>query len=290
MASGSMKDIKRRMKSIESTAQITNAMELVASSKLRRAKERALNAAPFFETLYQTISDIASMNTDLSSIYTKSRPVKSALLIVIAGDRGLAGGYNTNILKLANAKIEEYKANSITPKVLAIGKKAVEYYEKRDLLYAGFSNVAEDINQIRVLNISKIAVDLYKKEEVDEIFLYYTQFISALTQEPFELKVLPINDIKNDPETKDTNQLCIYEPSPEEVFENIVPDYIGGMIYGAVVESYASEQGARRTAMESANDNAKEMIEALSLSYNRARQAAITQEITEIISGAGALQ
>ncbi|WMJ21822.1 ATP synthase F1 subunit gamma [Paludicola sp. MB14-C6] len=289
MAGGTMKDIKRRIKSIESTAQITNAMELVASSKLRRAKERALNAAPYFETLYQTISDISNMNTDLSSIYTKPRTIKSTLLIVIAGDRGLAGGYNANILKLANTQIEACKEKGIVPKVLAIGKKAVEYYEKRDLLHVGFSNIAEDLDQTKVLQISQIAVDLFKSGEVDEIYIYYTQFISALSQEPYALKVLPISDIKNGTDTKQVRQLCIYEPSPEEVFNTIVPDYIGGMLYGAVVESFASEQGARRTAMESATDNAKEMIDTLSLSYNRARQAAITQELTEIISGAGAL-
>lgn len=284
-----MKDIKRRIKSIESTGQITKAMELVASSKLRRAKERAQNAAPFFSTLYQTICDISTMTTDLSSDYIKPREVKSSLFIVIAGDRGLAGGYNANILKLANNTMSQKREQGIETKVIAIGKKAVDYYEKRNNLIAGFAGVAEDLDQIRVENIANIAINLYKKGEVDEINLYYTQFMSALSQEPVELKVLPLKDIANKTEEKGVHSLCVYEPSPEAVFDSIVPLYISGILYGSIVESFASEQGARRTAMESANDNAKEMIDTLSLQYNRARQSAITQEISEIVSGAGAL-
>lgn len=293
MAGGSMKDIKRRIKSIESTGQITKAMELVASSKLRRAKQRAQDAAEFFSTLYQTICDISSYSHDLSSIYVKPREIKTSLSIIIAGDRGLAGGYNTNILKLANNTMSKKREQGIETKVLAIGKKAVDFYEKRGMLVAGFSGIAEDLDQIRVDEIANIAVNMYKKGEVDEINLFYTQFITALSQEPLELKVLPLKNITDsDNSTENSNEkksYCMYEPSPEAVFDSIVPLYISGMLYGSIVESFASEQGARRTAMESANDNAKEMIETLSLQYNRARQSAITQEISEIVSGAGAL-
>ena len=151
-------------------------------------------------------------------------------------------------------------------------------------MVAGFSGVAEDLDQLRVEQISRVAIDMYKRGEVDEVFIYYTQFISALSQEPLELKVLPLADISDENNQK---AYVEYEPSPSEVFDTIVPYYVSGIIYGSVVESYASEQGARRTAMESANDNAKEMIDKLSLSYNRARQAAITQEISEIVAGAG---
>lgn len=288
MAGGSMKDIKRRIRSIESTGQITKAMELVASSKLRKAKERAAAAAPFFTTLYETMCDIATSDSELSSIYTRPREVKNSLYIVIAGDRGLAGGYNSNILKMANAAME----NGKNPKVLAIGKKATEFYEKRDLLAIGFPGVAENIDQIKVSQIASIAVNMYKNGEVDEIYLYYTEFVSALSQVPSELKVLPLANLSdaNDPADNSAKKrsLTTYEPSPEAVFDAIVPEYVSGMLYGAVVESFASEQGARRTAMESASDNAEEMITKLSLSYNRARQAAITQEISEIISGASA--
>lgn len=284
MAGGSMKDIKRRIKSIQSTGQITKAMELVASSKLRKAKERALAAAPFFNTLYETICDISSNNTELSSVYTKPRPVKNILYIVIAGDRGLAGGYNSNVIKLANAMIKE---NDKPAKVIAVGKKATEYYAKRDMLAAGFPGIAETLDQIKVLQISSLATELFTKGEVDEVYVFYTEFVSALSQVATELKVLPLYDItsKLDKEEKSRLMQVTYEPSPEGVFNAIVPQYVAGMLYGAVVESFASEQGARRTAMEAASDNASEMITKLSLSYNRARQAAITQEISEIVSG-----
>lgn len=284
-----MKDIKRRIKSVESTGQITKAMELVASAKLRRAKERAQNAAPFFSTLYETISDISSSVKDLSSEYVKSRPVKNSLLVVIAGDRGLAGGYNANIFKLANAATEQRKENGIGTKIIAVGKKAVDYYEKRNMMVAGFAGVAEEIDQIRVGRIAEIATELYQNGEVDEIILFYTRFASALSQVATEMKLLPLQDLSASEKKQSALEDCIYEPSPAVVFDSIVPLYLSGILYGSIVESFASEQGARRAAMESANDNAQEMIESLSLKYNRARQAAITQEISEIVSGAGNL-
>lgn len=291
MAGGSMKDIKRRIKSVESTGQITKAMELVASSKLRRAKERALNAGPYFTTLYQTICDISSMNNDLTSVYTKPREVKNSLFIVIAGDRGLAGGYNSNVIKLANAAIESKLEEGKGIKVIGIGKKAVEYYDKRGKLATGFVGIAEDIDQIRVRQLSALIVELYKKNEIDEACIYYTQFVSALSQVPMEMKILPLNNILDEQVSTKTAKAvnsCTYEPSAEGVFNAIVPDYIAGVLYGSIVEAFASEQGARRTAMEAANDNAKDLVDKLSLSYNRARQAAITQELSEIVSGAGA--
>ena len=274
-----MKDIKRRIRSVESTAQITKAMELVASSKLKKAKERAIAAAPFFDTLYKTICDISSSVDDFTSVYTQKREIKNSLFIVIAGERGLAGGYNNNVFKLADASMAGKNA-----KVIAIGKKAVEHYQKAGTLLKGYPGIAEDIDQLRVNAIAREISNLYLDGEADEVFIYYTQFISALTQEALELKMLPLSDIS---EHDGHHEYVEYDPSPEVVFDSIVVQYISGMLYGAVVESYASEQGARRTAMEAANDNAQEMIDSLSLSYNRARQTAITQEITEIVSGSG---
>lgn len=277
-----MKDIKRRIKSVESTGQITKAMELVASSKLKRAKERAEQASPFFDTLYRTISDIAAASTEDASVYTKEREVKSSLFIVVAGDRGLAGGYNNNVFKLADGAME-----GKNPKIIAIGKKACDRYERTGNMIKGFPGVAEDLDKIRVDRIADIVVSMFKKDEVQEVYIYYTQFISALSQQPLELKILPLQNLSEGRSAASSQVL--YEPSPQAVFNSIVPDYISGVLFGAVLESYASEQGARRNAMESANDNAKEMIDNLSLKYNRARQAAITQEISEIVSGAGAL-
>ena len=281
MASG-MKDIKRRIKSVESTMQITKAMELVASSKLRRAKERAEASRPYFNLLYEAISEIANNNTDFSSIYTRERPVKNSLYIVIAGDRGLAGGYNSNIFKLVNA---ESAGKNVS--VIAIGKKAAEHYERSGFsLLSSYPGIAEDIDIITANQIADEVIEKFRAKEIDEVFIVFTQFVSALTQTPTVLKMLPLSFEGED--LPGSRELVIYEPSAEAVFDSIIPEYMGGMILGAVIESFASEQGARRTAMEAASDNADAMISDLSLQYNRARQGAITQEITEIVSGAQA--
>ncbi len=285
MATGNMKDIKRRIKSVESTMQITKAMELVASSKLRKAKEKADNARPYFNALYDTMCEIQSENPGFFSQYTKKREAKTVLLVVIAGDRGLAGGFNSNVLKLAQARINELEGKAAV-KILAIGKKSVEYFTKRgyDLL-ASYPNVAEGIKIHHAADISDNIMNPFVKGEIDRVELFRTEYVSPLVQQAESLAILPL-DIQPG-ETK-TRELPIYEPSPAEVFDAIVPKYITGIIFCAVVDSFASEQAARRTAMESATDNASEMISGLSLIYNRARQASITQEITEIVGGASA--
>ena len=280
----SMKDIKRRIRSVESTKQITKAMELVASSKLRKAKERAEASRPYFNALYQAISDIAYNNTDFSSVYTQRREVKKSLFIVIAGDRGLAGGYNANIFRLAGQEMAGKDAS-----VIAIGKKACEHYSRGPhRLAAQYPGVAEEINIVTAGEIAREVIRQYQAGEADEVYLLFTQFVTALTQTPTALKVLPLSFEGEEPGAH--RELVIYEPSAEAVFDHIVPEYVAGMILGAAVESFASEQGARRTAMEAATDNADEMISALSLRYNRARQGTITQEITEIVSGATAAE
>ncbi|HAN43979.1 MAG TPA: ATP synthase F1 subunit gamma [Ruminococcaceae bacterium] len=284
MAGAGMKDIKRRIKSVESTMQITKAMELVASSKLRKAKERAEKARPFFDILYDTIKDIATNNKDLSSEFAQARAVRNVCYIVIAGDRGLAGGYNSMVLKLANSKIAEKNANA---KVIPIGKKAAEFFSRRnvELIEHRHSSV-EDIGLSASFELADAVAKMFKRREIDEVYLVYTKFISTLSQEPHAVKLLPLAAEKSAQRSKTATE---YEPSATELFDIIVPQYLGGMIFGAVAESFASEQGARRTAMESASDNAGEMIESLNLKYNRARQAAITQEISEIVGGANAL-
>lgn len=292
MASGNMKDIKRRIKSVESTMQITKAMELVASSKLRKAKEKADNARPYFNALYETMCEIQSENPGFFSQYTKKRDAKTVLLVVIAGDRGLAGGFNSNILKLAQARIDELKG-SAEVKVLAIGKKSVEYFTKRgyDLL-GSYPNIAEGIKIHRAAEISDIIMQKFVGGEIDKVELFHTEYVSPLLQQAEALSVLPM-DIRSggdsdSGERSRIRELPVYEPSPETVFDAIVPKYITGMIFCAVVDSFASEQASRRIAMENASDNAGEMISGLSLMYNRARQASITQEITEIVGGAAA--
>lgn len=278
---GSMKEIKLRIKSVQSTMQITKAMELVASSKLRRAKERVEHSRPYFETLYATLFDIAATQEHVDSPYLARRTTHRRLYIVIAGDRGLAGGYNANILKAvqADADGQEYS-------VLPIGKKAVEYFARHQvsMITQAFAE-AGDLSVSDSFEISRIVCQKFLAGDFDEIRLCFTQFVSMLTQTATVLPILPFEVPKD---IKKRQSLMLYEPDPTAVFNDIIPEYLAGMIYGALCESVASEQGARRTAMDAATKNAGEMIEHLNLYYNRARQAAITQEITEIVAGADA--
>lgn len=280
---GSMKDIKLRIKSVESTMQITKAMELVASSKLRRAKERVEQSRPYFETLYRTLYDIAASNTEFQSPYLARREQKKVCYIVIAGDRGLAGGYNSNIFKAVAADAEGKDWC-----VLPIGKKAVEFYERRGvpILTKAFGLVG-DLSVSDSFEISRLVCKKFLDGEFDSIRIGFTQFVSMLTQTATVLPVLPY-DAPRPEHGKASRELILYEPNSEAVFDAIIPEYLAGVVYGAMCESVASELGARRTAMDSATKNAGEMIEHLNLYYNRARQAAITQEITEIVAGAGA--
>ena len=261
--------------------QITKAMELVASSKLRRAKERVEHSRPYFETLYTTLFDIAAAPDHFDSPYLAKRDTHRRLYIVIAGDRGLAGGYNANILKAvqSDADGQEYS-------VLPIGKKAVEYFTRHQvpILTQSFAG-AGDLSVSDSFEISRIVCQKFLAGAYDEIRLCFTQFVSMLTQTATILQVLPFEAPKD---VKRRHSFILYEPDPTTVFDSIIPEYLAGMIYGALCESVASEQGARRTAMDAATKNAREMIEHLNLYYNRARQAAITQEITEIVSGADA--
>lgn len=277
-----MKDIKNRIKSVESTMQITKAMELVASSKLRRARERVEKARPFFEILKATLDDIAKNNNDFSSPFIKKREVKKTCFVVVAGDRGLAGGYNNNILKSVAAK-----ANGKQYCVLPIGKKTAEYFDRRHAeILSDEYKYTEDVTISDCYQIGTFLAQQFKDGAFDSLYIAYTKFVSVLSQEPVVEQILPIYYENTE---KKARELMIYEPSPSEVFDMIIPQYLGGVLYGAVAEAQAAEFAARRTAMEAANKNAGEMIDDLSLKYNRARQAAITQELTEIVSGAEAL-
>ena len=277
-----MKAVKLRIKSVQSTMQITKAMELVASSKLRKAKERAEVCRPYFETMHATLEDIATGNTDFSSIYAKEAVNAKRCYVLIAGDRGLAGGYNTNLFKCLEAVSEGQDFV-----VLPIGKKAVEYAKRNGLtcVTESFAEIA-DVSVADCFEMANLLCGEFKKGEFGHMDLCYTRFVSMLSQQPGAIPVLPLDDLTKEKDTKNIRNLILYEPDATEVFDAIVPEYLAGLIYGAVCESVASELAARRTAMEAATNNAEEMIEKLNLHYNRARQASITQEITEIVGGA----
>ncbi len=273
----SMKAIKSRIKSVESTRQITKAMELVATGKLRHARERIEHSRPFFEILNKTLQEIRRDNKDFSSPFTREAEEGARTCrIVIAGDRGLAGGYNSNLFKAVNAQPGDL--------ILPIGRKAVELYRRRgfDILTDEYA-VAEDVSIGNCGAIGQTLAKEFLAGSFGRLTINYTSFVNVLTQTPASMEILPVSSQEDQTDAK-TN-LIIYEPSAEAVFNSIIPQYISGIIYGALCESYASEVSARRSAMESANKNADEMISSLSLKYNRARQAAITQELTEIVAG-----
>lgn len=280
MAGVSTKEIKNRIRSMESTKQITKAMEMVAASKLRRAQAQVQSSRPYFEILYSTILDIVGSNRDFSSPYLIRRPVKKTAYVVIAGDRGLAGGYNSNVFKLVMARIQDENAT-----VLPIGRKAVDYFKSHHVpVLTGNYVQAEDVSIGDCFTMAKSLCKQYLKGEFDEIYVAYTNFVSVLSQVPEALPLLPLQARQNEKEGTGESDM-LYEPDSTAVFDAIIPEYLGGILYGALCESRASEQAARRTAMDAATQNADEMIADLSLQFNRARQAAITQEITEIVAG-----
>ena len=264
MAGVSTKEIKNRIRSMESTKQITKAMEMVASSKLRRAQAQVVASRPYFELLSDAIAKIASTGQDFSSPYLTARPVKKTAYIVIAGDRGLAGGYNSNLFKLVMAEIAGKDVA-----VLPVGKKAVDYFRSHgvSLLTADYA-LAEEITLGDCFTLAKSLCKQYLSGEFDEICIAYTNFVSVLSQTPASRTLLPLQPENN---RSAGSSDILYEPDSTTVFQRIIPEYLGGVLYGA--------------AMDSATQNAEDMIADLSLQFNRARQAAITQEITEIVAG-----
>ena len=278
---GSMKDIKLRIKSVESTMQITKAMELVASSKMRRAKERVEHSRPYFETLHKTLTEIAAADPRARNPYLRRAEIKKTLLIVIAGDRGLAGGYNSNVLRQA-----QQEAGDVV--VLPIGKRSAEYFVHHEVpLFTQEVLLAADITVGECFQLARRITEGYCKGEYDAVKICYTRFDSMMTQTATTMEVLPLSIEPTEQQKAEARRSQIlYKPSSEEVFSAIIPEYVAGIVYGAVCESVSSELAARRTAMDAATKNAGEMIDHLNLYYNRARQAAITQEITEIVAGA----
>lgn len=282
MAGVSAKELKGRIRSMESTRQITKAMEMVAASKLRPAQEKVLHSRPYFETLYATMADLAGCRPDYPSVYTTPGKGNRACFVVIAGDRGLAGGYNSNVLKTVWEQMKELDSVA-----LPLGRKAVEFFRSR-----GVSLMTEDYTEAAGVSVgdcfamARLLCQGFRRGEFDRVYLGYTNFVSLLSQSPAVLELLPLRPVE--PQKQEPGRPILYEPDSESVYDAIVPEYLGGLIYGALCESVASEQAARRTAMDAATKNADEMIDDLNLKFNRARQGAITQEITEIVAGSEA--
>jgi len=288
----SMRDIKRRRDSIKSTQQITNAMKLVATAKLQKAKLGAEQTRPYFQKMHDTISSIISQSGTVTHKFLQEKDGKNNTYIVITSNRGLAGGYNNNVCKQVLNHHKDDEAENVS--VVAIGKKGRDVMKRQGFeIIDYFEEVVEAPKFSDAVTIGSTILKKYVEGEIDHVYISYTHFESTIAQEAKLLKILPLdlNDFALDASSENNLQAGIeYDPSPEEVLDNIIPQYVNSIIFGALKESVASEHGSRMTAMDSATSNASDMIDKLTLQYNRARQASITQELSEIVGGAEALK
>lgn len=286
MAASGMKDIKIRIKSITSIEHITNAMKLVSAAKLRRAKATFERTTEYFHFITDSIAEIFNNAAEVPTKYlVGNREIKRTCYIVISSSKGLCGSFNSNIIKLASKKLSESDSE---PLLVAVGTRGRDYFRKRGVnILSEYTAPPESISFLETRAISEPIIELYDNGEIDEVVLIYTAFVNNLEQRAKAVRLLPF-EIERDPEVLKIEKEVEYEPSVEEVFNYLVPKYVEIVVFGAIIESATCEHAARRVAMESASDNAREMLEDLSLYYNRARQAAITNEIIEVVSGSEA--
>ena len=284
----SMRDIKRRKSSIQSTQQITKAMKLVSTVKLQKAKSHAEQTDPYFNYMYHTVSSMLAKSGNINHPYLTGGDSTKKAVVVITSNRGLAGGYNSNIVKLITGN-EDLKKEDL--EIYAVGGKGVEGLSRRGYhIVSDDSAIMEAPSYQDAAALCKKVLDSFAKGEIGEIYLAYTHFKNTVSHEPKLIRLLPV-DIEAQEETDEaSNVLMNYEPNEEEALDMIIPKYVTSLFYGALVEAVASENGARMQAMDSATSNAEDMISDLSLKYNRARQGSITQELTEIIAGANAIE
>ena len=284
----SLREIKNRLNSTSSTKKITSAMEMVSASKMNKAEQNAKSFVPYMEKIQEVVASIASGNVDADHPMLQSRPIKKTGYVVITSDRGLAGPYNSNILRNLYRTIQERHRSKDEYVVIPLGKVGTEFCKRMELPIAKSIVGLDDQPEFaEIKEITSYAVNLFEDEEVDELYLHYNHYVSAITQEVTETKLLPLTNINEEGKQLSTYE---YEPDQEAILNTILPQYAESLIYGALLDGKASEHASRMTAMRSATDNAEDLIDDLTLSYNRARQAAITQEITEIVSGASALE
>ena len=290
----SLREIKGRIGSTKKMSQITSAMHMVSNSKLRRAEENATRFQTYRDKLQEAVQAIASGNSTAEHPMLEDRPVKRTGYVVITADSGLAGPYNSNVLKqLAGAIKERHNNDADYYDILAIGKMGYEFLTSRGYSVSKYrTGLADQPDFSSVKEITHEAVSSFIDEDIDELYIIYNEFINVLEQKVRTDKLLPLSKSDIDSDTTSESALTSYEfePDKESLLTTILPQYAESLIYGALLEAKASEHAARMTAMKAATDNAKELIDDLSLEYNRARQAAITQEITEIVGGAAALE
>lgn len=291
--SGALKEVRGRIKSVQSTQQITKAMKMVSAAKLRRAQDAITQMRPYAHKLQEMLGNIVSNSEgEISLALAAERPVEKVLVIVVTSDRGLCGGYNSNLIKLAKQVMKEkYPAQQAKGNVqlLPIGKKAFEHFSKNNYkVVPNFWEMFTGLSFEKVQAAAKYAMDAFANKEVDAVELVFSEFKNAATQQFIAEPFLPVRKVVNTQTTKKAD--FIYEPNKEVLIAELMPKILNTQLYKAVLDGNASEHGARMTAMDKASDNANELLKALKISYNRARQAAITTELTEIVSGAAALQ
>jgi len=291
--SGALKEVRNRIKSVQSTQQITKAMKMVSAAKLRRAQDAITQMRPYAQKLQEMLSNIVSNSDgDVAMDLAAERPVEKVLVIVVTSDRGLCGGYNSNLIKLAKTVIKEkypsqFSAGNV--RVLPIGKKGYEHFNKNGFkVVDAYWDIFTGLSFDRVQAAAKYAMDAFAAKEIDAVDVVYSEFKNAATQRFIAEPFLPVQKVVAEKGQKKAD--FIFEPNQAVLIAELMPKILNTQLYKAVLDANASEHGARMTAMDKASDNANELLKTLKISYNRARQAAITTELTEIVSGAAALQ
>ena len=278
-------DIRRRIRSVKSTQQITRAMKMVAAARLRRAQDRIFNARPYANQMMALLSSVAARTADRSHPLLAERPIQRQLLVLVTADRGLCGAFNANLIRAANAHLDEHRDRDIS--LITVGRKGRDFFAKRPVKVVGeYINIFGRLEFSQSQPISQQIIELYSQEKVDAVDFIYNEFKSIMTQRVMVERYLPIKPIQ--PAAGESLVDYIYEQPAQEIFNSLLPRYVESEVYRALLESQAAELAARMTAMDAATNNAKEMIDSLTLYMNRVRQAAITREIIEVVSGAAA--
>jgi F-type H+-transporting ATPase subunit gamma len=287
---GTLRDTKRRISGIQSTQKITRAMKMVASAKLRRAQESIINARPYAKRISLFLQDLILDDDSNSSFFLKEREVKKVLVVVVTSDKGLCGSFNTNLIKESARVINEYKEKSIFPVLYCIGKKGYDYFSKRGYEIFNYKvGVFAGLRNETALRVVSEIIKGYTEEKYDQVEVIYNEFKSVIQQKIVQEQYLPIpvNKVRD---RKETAENFIYEMNREEILNYILPKHLNSQIWRVLLESNAAELGAKMTAMENATTNAQELIRTLKIKYNKERQAAITKELIEVVSGANALR
>jgi len=291
--SGALKEVRNRIQSVKSTQQITKAMKMVSAAKLRRAQDAIIQMRPYAQKLQEMLANIlSSAEGDENMGLTAERPVQKVMVIIITSDRGLCGGYNSNLIKLAKQVIKDKYANVSAKgnaEMLPLGKKGYEHFTKNKFKVIGhYWHIFSELNFENVAAVAKFTMDAFEKGEVDAVELVYSEFKNAATQKFTVEQFLPVK--KSEKKKGEAKADFIFEPGKNILIKELMPKILSTQLYKAILDAHASEHGARMTAMDKATENAEELLKSLKISYNRARQAAITTELTEIVSGAAALQ